>query len=239
MCSFLLVVKDLFVSPMLLQGQDAQGILLMTLHWSSSAGRNLGIGKCCCIRQEAGQKALSFARRLKKSTYKLKAHHHHLHFTHRALENQFIPKSQDRASKHCMHARIVICHDQIKSANKIIDNTKRKLSSLIDDAAILIQFLQKRAYNVQTNIKARHDKKLNNLNTSHNCPTGVVDKNNWVVNLSKKPLLHSERSLLEKGPKFAPTPSKLPFKEALRKLLSHIYLMNLRIIYEPLWLQSS
>ena len=45
------------------------------------------------IRQEAGLKALSFARRLEKSTYKLEAHHRHLHFTHRALENQFIPKS--------------------------------------------------------------------------------------------------------------------------------------------------
>lgn len=53
----------------------------------------------------------------------------------------------DRASKHCMCARISICQDQIKSANKIIDNTKWELSSLIDDAALssLIQFLQKKS----------------------------------------------------------------------------------------------
>ena len=37
-----------------------------------------------------------------------------------------------------------------------------------------------------------------------------IDKNNWVVNLSKKSLLPEERSLLEKGPKFAPTPTNVP-----------------------------
>ena len=178
-------------------------------------------------------------RRLEKSTYKLGAHHRHLHFTHRVLENQFIPKSlrfkppgthqvfkriMDRPSKHCMRARISICHDQIKSANNVIDNAKRELSSLIDDAALssLIQFLQKRVYSVRNNIKARHDKKLNNLKISHNCPTDVVDKNNWVVNLSKKPLLPSERSLVEKGPKFAPTPSKIPFKDFVAEVEASI-----------------
>ena len=85
-----------------------------------------------------------------------------------------------------------------------------------------LQFLQKRAYSVRNNIKARHDKKLNNLKTSHNCPTDVVDKNNWVVNLSKKPLLPSERSLLEKGPKFTPTPSKIPLKDFVAEIEASI-----------------
>ena len=93
---------------------------------------------------------------------------------------------------------------------------------------------------MRNNIKARHDKKLNNLKTSHNCPTDVVDKSNWVVNLSKKPVLPSERSLLEKGLKFAPTPSKIPFKDFVAEVeASRIYLMNLKIKYEPLRLQSS
>ena len=124
-----------------------------------------------------------------------------------------------------MLARISICHDQNKSANKIfIDNAKRELSSLIDDAALssLIQFLQKKAYSVRNNIKARHDKKLNNLKTSHNRPTDVVDIGNWVINLSKKPLLPSERSLFEKGPRFAPTPSKIPFKDFVTEIEASI-----------------
>ena len=40
-----------------------------------------------------------------------------------------------------------------------------------------------------------------------------MDKSNWVINLSKKPLQDAQRSLLEKGPKFAPTPSTIPYKE--------------------------
>ncbi len=45
------------------------------------------------IRQEAGRNALKLARSLEKSTYKLEAHHRHLNFTHRALENRWFPKS--------------------------------------------------------------------------------------------------------------------------------------------------
>ena len=39
-----------------------------------------------------------------------------------------------------------------------------------------------------------------------------INKDNWVVNLSKKPLLTDEHSILEKGPKFAPTPQKILIK---------------------------
>ena len=42
----------------------------MTLHWSSSAGRNLGIGKCCC-------KALSFD--LPKATNAMSSIKFHAH----------------------------------------------------------------------------------------------------------------------------------------------------------------
>ncbi|KAL9960202.1 hypothetical protein ACROYT_G033624 [Oculina patagonica] len=102
--------------------------------------------------------------------------------------------------------------NQIKSSNATIDTIKHELSSLIDNSTFssYTQFLQRRAYSVRNNINARHDKKIDNLRTSHNSPTELIIKNNWVVNLSKKPLQPAERSLLEKGPKFAPTPSKIP-----------------------------
>ena len=45
-----------------------------------------------------------------------------------------------------------------------------------------------------------------------------IDKNNWVVNLSTKPLLPEERSLLEKGPKFAPTPTSIPHKNIVSEI---------------------
>ena len=50
-------------------------------------------------------------------------------------------------------------------------------------------------------------------------------RSNWVINLSKRPLAIAERSLLEKGPKFAITPASIAYKNivseneaAIRKL---------------------
>ena len=52
-----------------------------------------------------------------------------------------------------------------------------------------------------------------------------IDRSNWVINLSKKPLTLAERSLLEKGPKFPITSARIPYKNivseveaAIRKL---------------------
>ena len=45
-----------------------------------------------------------------------------------------------------------------------------------------------------------------------------IDKNNWVVNLSTNPLLPEERSLLEKGPKFAPTSTSIPHKNIVSEI---------------------
>ena len=45
------------------------------------------------IRQVAGSEALKLARTMEKTTYKLEAHHRHLQFTHKALENHWTPKS--------------------------------------------------------------------------------------------------------------------------------------------------
>ena len=42
--------------------------------------------------------------------------------------------------------------------------------------------------------------------------------NNRVVNISKKPLSSVERSILEKGPKFAPTPRKVPTKDIVAEV---------------------
>ena len=71
---------------------------------------------------------------------------------------------------------------------------------------------------MQINVNSRHAQKINNLKNLHNSPTELVDKSNWVVNLSKKPLLSAERSLLEKGPEFAPTPSKIPHKKIVAEV---------------------
>ncbi|XP_068756955.1 uncharacterized protein [Montipora capricornis] len=192
------------------------------------------------IRREAGQDALRFARLLEKTTYKLEAHHRHLHFTHKALEHNWIPKSlrfrppgkqlifkriMERASMHCMKARVSICHDQIKTKNRTIQETLKELTPLVssDNLMALKDFLKRRAEAVRDNINTRHAKKLSNLHNEFNSSSNLVDKSNWVVNLSKKPLTVSERSLLEKGPKFAPTPNQIPHKNIVAEVEAAIH----------------
>ena len=187
------------------------------------------------IRLEAGEKALKLARSMEKTTYKLEAHHRHLHFTHKALEQHWFPKSlkfrppgnqlifrriMERASRHCMKARISICHDQIKEKRRILHETMNDLTPLISENTLMVfqNFLKMRAESVLSSIQLRHDKKLYNLRNEDNCSTHFIDKKNWVVNLSIKPLSSAERSLLEKGPKFAPTPNQIPYKNIVSEI---------------------
>ena len=56
-------------------------------------------------------------------------------------------------------------------------------------------------------------KTTNTLNTSVTSCTSSSVQDNWVINLSKKELTPKEKSLLQKGPKFAVTPATIPIKE--------------------------
>ena len=73
----------------------------------------------------------------------------------------------ERASMHCMKARVSICHDQIKAKNRTIQETLKELTPLVsaDNLMALKQFLKRRAQAVRNNIDARHDKKLENLHS--------------------------------------------------------------------------
>ena len=172
---------------------------------------------------------------MEKTTYKLEAHHRHLHFTHKALEQHWFPKSlrfrppgnqlifkriMERASRHCMKARISICHDQIKEKRRILLETMNELTPLISDntSTIFRNFLKMRAEAVRDSIQSRHEKKLDNLRNEDTLSTHSIDKKNWVVNLSNKPLSSAECSLLEKGPKFAPTPNQIPYKNIVSEV---------------------
>jgi hypothetical protein len=182
----------------------------------------------------AGREGLKLARVLEKDTYKLEAHHRHLKFTH-ALENGWFPKSlrfnppgnnvifkqiMERASKHCMKARIYICHSQINSIKKRMHHTRIELTSIlpIDTFKNLNEFLKQHAQSVRDTINTRHAKKHSNLNNEYNKETNATKRNTSVINLSKKPLTDAERSLLEKGPKFAITPAKITHKNIIAEV---------------------
>ena len=180
--------------------------------------------------------ALQLARRMEKTTYKLEAHYRHLYFTHKAIENHWIPKSlrfrppsnlpifkriMERASKHCMRARISICHNRIRSLKGALEETKHQLSGLVseDISSTLLQFLKRRSQSVRSNIEGRHETKLTNLSSEADNERPVtINRKNWAINLSQKPLSSAERSLLEKGPKFALTPRTIPVKDIVSEV---------------------
>jgi hypothetical protein len=191
------------------------------------------------IRQMAGRDGLKLARSLEKDTYKLEAHHRHLKFTHRALDNCWFPKSlrfnppgkhkifrqiMERASKHCMRARISICHERINFVKKRIHTTTQELAAILPQPMFnsLHEFLKQRMVRVRDTINTRHEKKLDNMRKDYNQHTNI-DRSNWVINLSKKPLTNAERSLLEKGPKFAITPSSIPYKNIVSEVEAAIH----------------
>ena len=56
-------------------------------------------------------------------------------------------------------------------------------------------------------------KTANTFNTAVTPSTSSSIQDKWVINLSKKELTPEEKSLLQKGQKFAVTPATIPFKE--------------------------
>ena len=127
----------------------------------------------------------------------------------------------ERASKHCMRARISICHNRIRTLKGALEETKHQLLDLVteDTSSTLVQFLKRRSLSVRNSIEARHENKFNNLSIEavDDHPT-TINKQNWAINLSQKPLSAAERCLLEKGPKFAPTPRTIPVKDIVSEV---------------------
>ena len=56
-------------------------------------------------------------------------------------------------------------------------------------------------------------KTTNTFNTAVTSSTSWSIQDKWIINLSKKELTPEEKSLLQKGPKFAVTPATIPIKE--------------------------
>ena len=64
--------------------------------------------------------------------------------------------------------------------------------------------------------KNRQIKKFNHLQQQpryRNMPVPDIIRKKWVINLSSKPLSDGEQSILQKGPKFAVSSSKVPITE--------------------------
>lgn len=108
--------------------------------------------------------------------------------------------------------------NQSKAKKKLLDETKRQLTTLVseDISSALLQFLKKSPL-YRTSIQARHTNTFMNLEEESN-HSNLLNKNDWLVKLSHKPLSYAERSFLVKGPKFALFPRILPVKNIVSEV---------------------
>ena len=102
---------------------------------------------------------------------------------------------------------------------KIIRETNINLASLLQPETYqaFSQLLNTRALSVRNNINERHAKKLNNLANEYR-NSNNMDKTKWVVNISSRLFTKTDVEILQKDPKFAPAPSKVPYKEIVANI---------------------
>ena len=106
----------------------------------------------------------------------------------------------ERTSTHCMRARIQICHEQIRSTNRIITENYQTVAPFISDDSIsrLPEFIRGRANAVGNHIARTHM----SLSNKH-APRQIKDTTKWMVNFSVRPLSSTKRSILKKDhPRF-------------------------------------
>ena len=139
-----------------------------------------------------------------------------------------------KAEHSLIHNRIKCTNIKINHLKTEIANTKTSLQQKLDEPTFIdllkIIFNNKEKTFLQcNNTKIKKLKYLmsrsstttskmastttNTFNTAVTSSTSSSIQDKWVINLSKKELTPEEKSLLQKGPKFAVTPATIPIKE--------------------------
>ena len=115
--------------------------------------------------------------------------------------------------------RIRHYHQKIEELDHEIKVKKKSLKDSINNNNFNMQvnnFIFHSKEKTFKSIRNTQIKKFDNLLANKNLPSNTPEDSNqdpfedkWVYNLSNKPLLVAEKSLLQKGPKFAITPTTL------------------------------
>ena len=122
--------------------------------------------------------------------------------THRSILNSWV--------RHCNR----IINKLQTHINKIKTNIKSKSSN--KDFMDIVNVIHKSKEKVFKITKNCLIKKFNHLQQQpryRNMPVPDIIRKKWVINLSSKPLSDGEQSILQKGPKFAVSSSKVPLTE--------------------------
>ena len=133
-----------------------------------------------------------------------------------------------------IHNRIKCTNIKINHLQTEIANNKTSLQQKLDEVTFtdLLNIIFSNKEENVTTVKEHPIKKLkhlisrsstttskmaskatNTFSTAFTASTSSCIEDKWVINLSKKELTPEEKSLLQKGPKFAVTPATIPIKE--------------------------
>ena len=178
-----------------------------------------------------GQSCIKEVRSWEGKEHKLARYKCHLHFNLRCLSENIVPKGvklnlkqfQSKTEKEILcktHRSIINC--RVRHCNNIIKDLKSQITQIQDkikgimsstDFNNITKQITKTQERVFTTTKTRQIKKFNFLKKTpayRNTPVPDIIRKKWVINLSSKPLTDGEQSLLQKGPNFAVSSSRVP-----------------------------
>ena len=148
--------------------------------------------------------------------------------------NKFEQAIIKKAECSLIHNRIKCTNIKINHLQTEIANTKTSLQQKLDEPTftdllniifnnkekIFLQYKNTQIKKLKllisrssTTTSKMASKTTNTSNTAVTSSTSSSIQDKWVINLSKKELTPEEKSLLQKGPKFAVTPATIPIKE--------------------------
>ena len=117
-----------------------------------------------------------------------------------------------------LNSRVRGCNRIIKKLETHIDKIKSNIKGKLNnkDFKDIVEVIHKSREKVFKTTKNHQIKKFHHLQQQpryRNTPVPDVIRKKWVINLSSKPLSDGEQSILQKGPKFAVSSSKVPITE--------------------------
>ena len=186
------------------------------------------------LSRRYGQSCIKEVRSWEGREHKLTWYKCHLHFNLRCLSENIVPKGvklnlkqfQSKTEKEilCKTHRSIINY-KVRHCNNIIKDLKLQITQIQDkikgitsstDFNNITKQINKTKERVFTTTKPHQIKKFNFLKKTpayRNTPEPDIIRKKWDINLPSKPLTDGEQSLLQKGPKFAVSSSRVPLTE--------------------------
>ena len=123
-----------------------------------------------------------------------------------------------RTHRSILNSRVRHCNRIIKKLqthiDKIKDNIKNKFNNKdFKDIVEVIHKSKEKVFKITKNCQIKKFNYLQQQPRYRNVPVPDIIRKKWVINLSSKPLSNGEQSILQKGPKFAVSSSKVPITE--------------------------